>query len=93
MSNKYRLTRPIPGFPAGTIFEHRSYDEARDIGSIGWGYLTNIWIDGDCQKGADGVVGWGAETHIFPGSLVDTDWFKPIGKKKRKCCCCTCGGS
>ena len=53
----YALQIEIPGFPAGTLFQHREHDAKRDIGGIASGYLTNIWVQGDCQKGNGGHIG------------------------------------
>lgn len=80
-SRLYILKQEMPGFEEGTIFQHRDHDEDRELGSPGSGYLTNIWVDGDCQGG------WAGETHILPGQLKDDrDWFQPIryiGQKTR----------
>lgn len=83
--NLYILREDMPGFEAGTIFQHRKHDNERNLGSPACGYLTNIWIEGDCQNSKD-YIGWCAETHILPGQLKDdTKWFQPvemIGKDK-----------
>jgi|SRR6185503_14967527 len=74
----YMLKKDVPGFEKGTIFQHREYNEQRDLGSPSGGYLTNIYINGDCQESAN-HVGWCAGTHIFPGQVKDdTEWFAPV---------------
>jgi len=74
---KYKLLKDIPGLKAGAIFEHDANDDEK--GSAGYGCLKLSWIDGDCQQG------WCAETHIFPGQLIeDKKWFKKISKNQKE---------
>lgn len=62
---------------AGTIFELREHDKSRDLGSPMCGYMTNIWVNGNCQSG------WVAETHVLPGQLAhDSEWFSPVKQLK-----------
>lgn len=74
----YVLLKDMPGFEAGTIFQHRDHDRDRDLGSPMSGYLTNIWIEGNCQESRK-HIGWCGETFILPGQLKDDDeWFRPV---------------
>ena len=75
--NAYKLVKDIPGLKAGTIFLHDKNDNIK--GSIGCGCLKNAWVNGNCQGG------WCAETHVFPGQLIDDpEWFKSIKNKKNQ---------
>jgi hypothetical protein len=77
-TNLFILKKDIPGFEAGTIFQLREYNAERNLGNREHGYLTNIWIEGDCQDSKD-YAGWVAGTHIFPGQLHENrDWFAPV---------------
>ncbi len=76
--NLFVLNKDIPGFEVGTIFQKRVHDKERDLGNPMNGYLTNIWIEGDCQDSKD-YIGWAGETHIFPGQLSENEeWFTPV---------------
>lgn len=65
------LEKDMPELEAGTIFELREPTEER--GSPACGFLTNIWVNGNCQSG------WAAETHVLPGQLSkNREWFTPV---------------
>lgn len=71
----YVLEKDMPQLAAGTIFELREPTEER--GSTACGFLTNIWVNGNCQSG------WAAETHVLPGQLCDDrEWFTPVKRHK-----------
>ncbi|GAA1053960.1 hypothetical protein [Dietzia natronolimnaea] len=71
----YVLEKDLPQMSAGAIFELR--EPTKERGSIGCGFLTNIWVNGGCQSS------WAAETHVLPGQLAhDREWFTPVRKHK-----------
>jgi hypothetical protein len=76
----YRLLKAVPGLEAGAVFLHDKKD--RNKGSIGCGCLKLAWEDNNCQQN------WCAETHIFPGQLIDdTKWFRRIKNKRKRYSC------
>jgi len=71
----YKLLKDVPGLRAGVVFVHDEHDAIN--GSPACGCLKLAWDDGSCQDG------WCAETHIFPGQLInDKNWFVKIKNER-----------